>query len=75
MTWHCLRLQEAIFKLTELAFEKCVTRPGSSLSSSESNCLKQMTERYLDTSKFVVGRFQNQAQQQGGGGGGGGGSW
>ncbi len=60
--------QEAIFKLTELAFDKCVTRPGSAMSSSEKSCIEQMTERYLDTSKFVLARFQNQAQQAQGGG-------
>ena len=61
--------QEAIFKLTELAFDKCITRPSSSMSSSEKSCIEQMTERYLDTSKFVLARFQNQAQQAQGGGG------
>ena len=38
-------------------------------SSSEKSCIEQMTERYLDTSKFVLARFQNQAQQAQGGGG------
>lgn len=57
----------AIAKLTEICFEKCVSYPDSKLSSSESNCIVNTTERYLDTSMFVMGRLM----RQGGGGEGG----
>lgn len=57
----------AISKLTEICFEKCVGKPDSSLSSSETSCIANTTARYLDTSMFVMGRFMKQTGAGGGG--------
>ncbi|KAI1808404.1 Tim10/DDP family zinc finger-domain-containing protein [Daldinia bambusicola] len=34
-------------KVNEHCFEKCVPKPGSSLSSSESTCFTQCMEKYM----------------------------
>ncbi len=51
-------IQAVMFKLTDLSFETCVTKPGSSLSSSEQSCITAVVGKYLDTSELVVARFQ-----------------
>lgn len=57
-------IQQAINKLSELCWDKCVSRPDAQLSSSEQDCISKCAERYLDTSMFVAGRMQHQAQQR-----------
>lgn len=47
-------VQAIMFKLTETAFERCVTKPSSSLSSSETSCISAVVTKYLDASEFVV---------------------
>jgi import inner membrane translocase subunit TIM13 len=51
-------VQAVMFKLTDLSFETCVTKPGTSLSSSEQSCITAVVGKYLDTSELVVARFQ-----------------
>ena len=47
-------IQSAIAKLTETCFDKCITKPGTKLDSSEANCIANCAGRYLDSSVFVV---------------------
>jgi hypothetical protein len=49
-------------KLTELAFDKCVTKPDSSMSTRESECIGAYMHKYVDAQKLVLGRYQRQAQ-------------
>ena len=58
-------IQAAISKLTETCFDKCITRPGVKLDSSEANCIANCAGRYLDSSVFVVNRMMAKRQQQG----------
>lgn len=51
-------IQAVMFKLTDLSFETCVTKPGTSLSNSEQSCITAVVGKYLDTSELVVARFQ-----------------
>ena len=44
-------------KLTDLAFDTCVTKPSTSLSYKENACITAFVGKYLDTSKLVVGRI------------------
>ena len=60
------RTAAAVTKLTDICFAKCVTNPGSKLSSSETSCIQYTAERYLDSSVFVMGRLM---KSQGGAGG------
>lgn len=57
-------IQQAISKLTETCFDKCVTKPGNKLDSSEANCIANCAGRYLDSSVFVVNRMMAKRQQQ-----------
>ena len=56
-------IRQAINRLSEQCFDMCVSKPGSSLSSSEASCLSQCAARYLDTSQFLVNRMQQKAKQ------------
>lgn len=53
-----IMIQAVMMKLTDMSFETCVTKPSSSLSSSEQSCITSVVGKYLDTSELVVGRFQ-----------------
>ena len=50
-------IQAAISKLTDICFEKCITKPGNKLDSSEANCVANCAGRFLDSSVFVVNRM------------------
>jgi len=53
-------VQAVMFKLTEMSFENCVTKPGPSLTSSEQSCINAVVKKYLDTSEFTTGRLRDQ---------------
>lgn len=44
-------------RVTELAFDNCVTKPSSSLSSSEQSCIASITGKYFDSSRIIASRF------------------
>ncbi|GLE05205.1 hypothetical protein PINS_up014193 [Pythium insidiosum] len=51
-------IQQAISKITAIAWDKCsASKPDSELSSRERECIKNVTLAYLDTSMFVVHRL------------------
>ena len=54
-------------KLNEHCFERCVPKPGTSLSKGEENCFTACMEKYMSAwntvSKQYVGRIQ---REQGG---------
>uniref|UniRef100_M4BRJ4 Mitochondrial import inner membrane translocase subunit n=2 Tax=Peronosporaceae TaxID=4777 RepID=M4BRJ4_HYAAE len=51
-------IQQAISKITALAWDKCsASKPDAELSSKEKDCIKNVTLAYLDTSMFVVHRI------------------
>ena len=56
-------IQQAIAKLTEQCFEKCIGKPGTKLDSSEANCVANCAGRYLDSSVFVVNRMMAKRSQ------------
>ena len=56
-------VQAVMGRLTEMSFEACISKPSSSLSSSEKSCIQAVTAKYLDASEFTVGRF-SQSQQR-----------
>ena len=53
-------VQAVMFKLTEMAFDSCVTKPGPSLTSSEQSCVNAVVKKYLDTSEFTTGKLRDQ---------------
>lgn len=55
-------IQQAISKITAIAWDKCsAAKPDSDLSSKERECIKNTTLAYLDTSVFVVHRLNKSA--------------
>ncbi|KAI3453290.1 hypothetical protein Pfo_009953 [Paulownia fortunei] len=41
-------------------FEKCITKPGSSLSGSESSCISRCIDRYIEATGIVGKALFNQ---------------
>ncbi|OIW33573.1 hypothetical protein CONLIGDRAFT_570555 [Coniochaeta ligniaria NRRL 30616] len=39
--------RQLIEKMNENCFEKCVPKPGASISSSEQTCIAQCTDKYM----------------------------
>ena len=57
-------IQAVVFKLTDLAFDQCVPKPSSSLSSSEQSCISSVVGKYFETSQLIVGRFSAANQER-----------
>ncbi|KAI3463590.1 hypothetical protein Pfo_020253 [Paulownia fortunei] len=52
-------VNEMIGKLTAACWDKCITgTPGSKFSSSESTCLTNCAQRYMDMSLLIMKRLQ-----------------
>lgn len=47
-------VQAVMFKLTEIAFEKCVQKPSTQLTAVERNCIAAVSTKYLETSQVVI---------------------
>ncbi|KAL4385779.1 hypothetical protein GQ457_15G011410 [Hibiscus cannabinus] len=47
--------QEFLETVRGKCFEKCITKPGSSLSGSESSCISRCVDRYIEATG-IVGR-------------------
>ena len=52
--------------MREKCFAKCVTKPGTSLSSGETTCISRCTDRYVDATR-AISNVVLQAYSQGGG--------
>lgn len=55
-----------IEKLQENCFEKCVPKPGKSLSSSEESCTKTCMEKYMAAWNQVNSAYINRIRQESG---------
>ena len=53
-------IQQAIARITEIAWDKCTGKPDTSLSSREVTCIQNVTSTFLDSSRFIVSRLNNQ---------------
>lgn len=51
-------IQETIGAISDKAFEKCITKPGDSLSGREAACVQAVSLKWLDTNQFMVARMQ-----------------
>ena len=65
------QIQQTVATLTSICWDKCTGSPGRSLGSREASCLRDCAQRFLDTTRFIVERFQHKARQGGEGGMGG----
>ncbi|KAI1000922.1 hypothetical protein K3495_g7275 [Podosphaera aphanis] len=51
--------KQLIEKVNENCFDKCIPKPGTSLSSAETSCLSQCMEKYLSTWSAVHRQYTN----------------
>ncbi|KAI0386279.1 Tim10/DDP family zinc finger-domain-containing protein [Hypomontagnella monticulosa] len=56
--------KQLIDKVNEHCFEKCVPKPGASLSSSEQTCFTQCMEKYMAAWNQVSTTFIRRLQQE-----------
>jgi len=58
-------VQQVINKLTDKAFEKCITgKPSDSLSGKDAACVQATVMKWLDTNEFLLGRLAKKTQQK-----------
>ncbi|GAA0155622.1 hypothetical protein LIER_13311 [Lithospermum erythrorhizon] len=51
---------EIVAKLTSACWDKCITSsPGSKFSSSETACLANCAQRYMELTMLIMKRFQS----------------
>ena len=53
-----IMVQAVMFRLTDMSFEQCVPNPGTTLSSTERNCIAAMTNKYIEASELIKGRMK-----------------
>jgi import inner membrane translocase subunit TIM8 len=56
------QVQQMIASLTEVCFEKCISSPGSYLSSRETTCIENCAKRFIDTTQFILQRAAHKAE-------------
>ncbi|XP_076057682.1 mitochondrial import inner membrane translocase subunit Tim13 [Oratosquilla oratoria] len=56
--------QELLTKMGEKCFFKCITKPGSSLDSSEQKCLAMCMDRYMDAWNLVSRTYSGRLQRE-----------
>ncbi|XP_059470519.1 mitochondrial import inner membrane translocase subunit Tim13-like [Neocloeon triangulifer] len=56
--------QELLSKMTEKCFKKCVTKPGTSLDSSEQKCVAMCMDRFMDSFNLVSRSYSNRLLQE-----------
>lgn len=59
------QIQSMIATLTDICWDKCVTSPGTYLSSKEEACLQNCAGRFLDTTQYILQRAQHKADGSG----------
>uniref|UniRef100_A0A1I7WY73 Mitochondrial import inner membrane translocase subunit n=1 Tax=Heterorhabditis bacteriophora TaxID=37862 RepID=A0A1I7WY73_HETBA len=60
--------QNLITDLSEKCTQKCITSPGSSLSSSEKQCLQRCMDRFIESWNLVSQSLQKRLQDEMAGG-------
>ncbi|KAI5780163.1 Tim10/DDP family zinc finger protein [Peziza echinospora] len=52
-------------RVNEHCFEKCIPKPGSSMSSAEDTCLKKCMEKYMASWNVVSRQYITRIQKEG----------
>ncbi|KAF2456516.1 Tim10/DDP family zinc finger-domain-containing protein, partial [Lineolata rhizophorae] len=55
-----------LLKLNEHCFDKCVPKPGASLSRGEEACFSQCMQKYMDAWNAVSRRYVQHIQRESG---------
>merc|ERR1711966_53461 len=53
-----VQFQEQVTGMSEKCWDLCIGKPGATLSSGEKACIENCVGRFLDTTVFIVNRFQ-----------------
>lgn len=56
--------QDLIHKITENCYNKCTTKSGEGLNSSEKNCLANCMDRYMETMNIVNESLSSRQQMR-----------
>ncbi|KAJ8943588.1 hypothetical protein NQ318_006590 [Aromia moschata] len=56
--------QELLTKITEKCFKKCISKPGTSLDSSEQKCIAMCMDRYMDSWNLISKAYSNRIQRE-----------
>jgi len=59
------KLQEGIFKMNDVCWEKCMTSIDSRLSGKQETCVVNCVGRFIDSTVFITQRFSQLLQAQG----------
>lgn len=51
-----------IATLTDVCWDKCMSSPGSYLSSRESACIENCAKRFIDATQYILQRAAHKAQ-------------
>ncbi|KAK3375184.1 Tim10/DDP family zinc finger-domain-containing protein [Podospora didyma] len=62
--------RQLIEKINDNCFDKCIPKPGSSVSSSEQTCITQCMEKYMAAWNQVNSAYLRRIQQEVGNNGG-----
>uniref|UniRef100_UPI00358DE7B3 mitochondrial import inner membrane translocase subunit Tim8 A n=1 Tax=Myxine glutinosa TaxID=7769 RepID=UPI00358DE7B3 len=52
------RFQHAVHSMADVCWDKCVDKPSSKLDGRTETCLVNCVERFIDTSQYLLGRFE-----------------
>ncbi|TFK70295.1 hypothetical protein BDN72DRAFT_818968 [Pluteus cervinus] len=57
-------VQELMNKASDKCFVKCVTKPGTSLSSSEETCLSRCIDRYFEAFTLISRTYKTRLSKE-----------
>lgn len=55
-------MEQLVETLTAKCFEKCVKKPGSSLTSGEQNCIAKAMDRYMEVMNLIFFTIAKKAE-------------
>ncbi|KAK9744979.1 Tim10/DDP family zinc finger [Popillia japonica] len=56
--------QELLTKMTEKCFKKCISKPGTSLDSSEQKCVAMCMDRYMDSWNLISRAYSQRIERE-----------
>ncbi|XP_022226768.1 mitochondrial import inner membrane translocase subunit Tim13 [Drosophila obscura] len=56
--------QELLTQMTQKCFRKCVSKPGSSLDSSEQKCISMCMDRFMDSWNLISRAYGQRLQRE-----------
>ena len=60
------QVQQMISTLSDVCWDKCISSPGSYMSSKETSCLDNCAKRFVETTQFILQRASHKASESSG---------